>query len=318
MKLGGATALLGIAAYLVDKGNDIDPRFGTEFDDKLYILNYEEASSVARKFDRLHDMIPEGFDPPEHDDLLNVAMEVIPQFGVEGFVERLRYPKEVGLYNYRDADLHNHVLGQSNCNDYVIATYRFLNPYSDIYGDTGWVATLTHELAHIQQAGACFRPSRENVEQSAQIMTLEVLAGMVNGGYDKMLSPLVNELAGMAAGAALSTALREDKMDEYKRLRKSLAKDDATSFARFNKAMRYWEDDMPRLKKILSNYSERPLARVIYAIRENDNEIENLAIRPRQDKKPFLLDDLDYFLTNAEGMITEIVTNDRESIRVDE
>jgi hypothetical protein len=296
-------ASLGITlggALAADKIRGRDGVFGVEMDDNNFELSYEEASALAVRFDRLRDAIPEEPFPASREDLAGLMLEVIPNFEYEGVTDVARFPRNFAFYPLADGGSHNHVAGKSNCADFVV-NYRFANPISSWHESEDWIPTAIHELAHVQQGALCYMEPRSNIEQSAQIATLEVMAGMVNYGNEKLVRPLISELRGMAVSTAFSLALKGDRMNDFEDLRGKLSKN-AISKAKYERTKRVWAEHPEELQFVLENYSEIPLNRMVYAIRENGNTVTDLALPNRE----LVIDDLAYFIGNAQPMVGQI------------
>ena len=314
LKLG----LLGIETLVLKKAIDYlggaryDPTFKVEFDGNQKELSFNECAQLARRFDKIYDSLPEYRPSMTQEDMQKWALEVIPMFEYEGFTGTARWPKaeQVGFMAFADGDSHNHVLGRSNCDSYAILSFRSANEHSSWFQDDDTTGAFIHELAHVQQAEACALPS-EKVENTAQIMMLEVASALVNQGNLEVLPSLVSEIRGMALSSAYAAALKDKDVGKYIALRSQLSPG-AISRAKFEKSARRWSTDPQRLKDILNFYNVQPLTMVINAIRFDGGIIKGLALPVsykatefgylvyRGNQMAYSLNDLAYFLAHAE------------------
>jgi len=274
---------------------------------------------MAQRFDKLYDKLPEYKSPMTKEDLLAWAVEMIPMFEYEGIVDRARWPKAAGVdfALFPDGDDHNHVAGRSDCVNYAVLNLRFANPHSSWYEKDDAIFTFLHEIAHTQQGQSiCTYANRDLVENSAQIAALEVNAALVNQGNKELLTPLVSELRGMAISATYAAALRTKQLDKFIDFRAKLSPG-AFADARFAKSRRRWSENPVELVTILNRYNVTPLVMISNAIRNNNSEIEGLAFPPvypdnggrffpNAEPKPIKLDDMAYFLKNAEALVKEV------------
>ena len=196
--LGVETVVLGKAINFLS-GARYDSTFKIEFDGNQDKLSFNECAQLAKRFDRIYDSLPESRPSMTQKDLLKWAVEVIPMFEYEGFVAPARWPEkdEIGFYAFASGSDHNHILGRSNCDSYAILNYRVANEHSSWFQDDDTITAFIHELAHVQQGSECAQPTGR-VENTAQIMTLEVASALVNQGNMEVLPSLVSEIRGMA------------------------------------------------------------------------------------------------------------------------
>lgn len=297
------------------------PVFHVEFDG-YWDLSFEEARDLALYFDGLYDEMGESPYPPPSAELMhNLALEALPFFEYEGLNVLATFPMLADLYPYQDAESHSHTAGQSDCAGYVL-NYRYANPFSSWHNEGTWVATAIHEMVHVQQGSLCAEVDNYYIEQTAEIVSLEVMAAMVNYGNRDMTYALVRKLRGMAASAAYGIALNAGELEKYEALRAQML-DDPYQDAGYNKSRRWWVDDPERLNFILQAYSVVPLERIVQAILYNDSAVEGLIIPPGQvfalkhskstyiPGPPFILDDLAYFLEHAEELVDRYILEEK-------
>jgi hypothetical protein len=316
--LGGVGFVLGAAE--IDRRLRTDSTFKIEFDGDDKSLSFEECSQLAIRMDKLYDKLPEYKPHMTQEDLLAWAMEMIPMFEYEGIVSQSKWPKIEGVnfFLFPDGESDNHVAGRSDCANYTALNVRYANPHSSWYEDDDAPFTLLHELAHIQQGqNICATANRDLVENSAQIGALEVAAALVNAGNKELLVPLISELRGMALSAAYAAALRTNQLDNFIEFRSKLSPG-AFADARFAKQRRRWSSNSSELMTILDRYNVVPLLMISNAIRFNQAEISGLAFPEihmvgsnpftfHDEPFPIKLDDLAYFLKNAEQLVSESI-----------
>lgn len=312
MKYGGAATLTTVATLYgghklgegFRKSFKEDPHFKIEYDREEGIT-FEQASALAIRFDKMSDKF--GEDPKieaSPEELYKLAHEILPQFQKEGATNKTRIPKNLDFVAFQDGEAHNHVGGRSDCQSYAILNARYINDWSRTHDSPHWVSTTVHELAHMQQGDVCNNygdaEERVNIENTAQIVTWEVMAAQVNDGNKKFVLPLLDELKSVAMSTAYVTSEREGKQEEFKELQKKMEKG-ALIEARRERFERVWKDDPQRLKYILTTYSEIPLNRVVDAISNKNSIMKDLAL----NTKSFKVDDLAAFLLKAEEIVDE-------------
>ena len=315
LKLAGETAgVLALIAYgrLHNRQLNLDPVFKVDFDKDLENLNYNEASRLALRFDKVADKLPEQFVEPTKENLIKLALEIIPQFEYEG-IAKSQYPKEIDFKFYADGDRANHVLGQSDCSTWAVINGRASLDTSAWYGED-IVFTLAHELAHVAQTQPlCISADRALIENSAQIGALEVCSGLANQGNKLFLRATVDEIRGMAITSAYGLALKENRFEEFKDLRSKLSPG-AISEARFAKSRRRWSTDPMQLQEIIYRYNITPMNMVINAISTNNSEISGLAFPNNLPQErltpvapPIKLDDTKYLIEHLEEIVNDSI-----------
>ena len=288
-----------------------DPNFGIEMDGKVG-LSFKEAARLAKRFDTLYDKLPKPKIPTGVYGLREMALEIIPQFSYEEITPKSQWPDAVDYVIFNDGASANHVLGRSDCRNFAILNGR-LNLNVSTWSKDEIPFTLAHELAHVAQTKQiCDQNRDEDIESSAQIAALEVTSGLANQGNPLWLWATIGELRGMALSSAYGLALRDDDFEKYHVLRSKLSPG-ATSEARFQKSVRRWTDRQNELKEILNNYNIKPLERIIFSIKHNNNEIQDLTFPPIMKRRPFLqsvrkpvlLDDTAYLIKHAEELVND-------------
>ena len=291
--------------------------------DGFWTLSFDEAAELTLYFDGLYDKLGESpYPAPTERHLAELAYEILPIFQYEGFALP-QFPADLGLYPYQDGGNHIHIAGQSDCAGFVL-NYRFGNPYSSWYNEGHWVAVAIHEMVHVQQGPLCSTVDSLYIEMSAEVITLETLAALVNYGNRDMTYALVRELRGMAASAAYGLALNDGDLDKYIALRNRILKaptgmPDSYKNAGFDKSRRHWETDPERLSFILEAYSIYPLEQIVQSILYIDGQMTGLIMPPGfvieypnspdvyVPGPPLILDDLMYFLEHADEIVDQYI-----------
>ena len=238
-------------------------------------LTYDGAAELARRFDAILATLPDDafavITTPA--DLEAWIAEVVPFFGYEGITgpdydaAGYRYPTRAVFASFDDRGSRgqNHILGMANCvSGELWLNGRFANPASSWYESRATLGVLVHELAHVQ--GICWGG---NSEQSAQMVTLEVLAAMSVKGNRAAFASLIDELQGMTLSAAYGLAIAEGRVADYQTLADALG-DDAFAEAAVAKTTRYWAADPEELGRILRLYNVEPAQSLVSAIYQGD------------------------------------------------
>lgn len=310
---GAAAFALGLVAPERNRGS-YDPFLKVEFD-RVPDLSLEECKALALRFDRLNDALDKTEYRPavNSEEALEWAKEIMPHFSYNG-LRQAAIPNKLTFMEYGDGRSHNHIAGQSDCRDMVRLNARMGNEHSPWGNKAMFLPVLVHELAHIVQGDMC-RNNREDVETSAQIMAFEVMASMANSGNREMVYGLLDELKDVSLGATFAMYLNNNDLNGYKAFRRRV---NPTAFneALFERGLRYL--DMKDLKFILTAYNYNPLNIMVKAIRGNYGKVEGLPIPTvltspsgyiirNAEPLPFLLDDLKYFLGDAERLVAQTV-----------
>ena len=321
--LKGSAIVAGgaLLTAIVERERRIDPVFRVELDSDNTEVSFEEASQLAHRFDRLADQIDRngGYDPLlTRDDLALWAVEVIPMFEYEGAVDRAVYPSDVGFVIFEDGRRHTQVLGISDCDEYAYLNFRVINPHSSWYRIDDAIPAIVHELAHVQQGNVCDTAGVELIENSAQVVTWEILAALANSGNKEACFALV----GAMRGTSLSIAMSQDSgtgFIRYANLRRQLDHG-GVGDARLDRLLRRYRSDRNGVGEILRRYNEHPMSMMIRGYRENNGRVPGLAINKRfiesscswrqvPEVVDFPIDDFLYFMGHAEEMVSHYLRN---------
>lgn len=202
--------------------------------------------------------------------------EILPWFAEEGIVNVTNEPKPV--WAFHDDEKHNHVLGQSDCEDGLWVNARYINPVSSWYQDVRFLSTFTHELVHSQQGIACDLQDREVVEATAVVVSLEVMAALANNGNRWMAYALLDELQGIVLGELRYRSLGSESART--RLNHLLGEIDGDPWERAERAQRYryWDSDVQTLRFVLRAYAHRPYVMLLKAL--DTGSLGGLALAP--------------------------------------
>jgi hypothetical protein len=244
---------------------DNDGEEGARLPDQVPLV---EGEGDMREFVEYLDVLVDKFSakervmPVDQQEITAWSLEVLPYFAYERLVNYPVMPDSIAFTPYLDGMMHNHILGRAQCTDLpgldlpktIEMNLRTANPRSAWYGKSDYfLPTLIHELIHIQ--GVC--GDGELSETSTQVVTLEVLASLVNHGNRAVLYPLLLELRDMAlawmnyeAFQAHDDWIKEpaesrdspDPIEEYAEFRATIV-DDAFGNSRWEKARRFWGQD---------------------------------------------------------------------------
>ena len=246
-------------------------------------FGFGKAIDWARKFDKLHDLVPKdkitGIKTQEDIDYWEA--EITPFFDYEGITDKV----SGSIYGQSDTDTtftyyegglqFNHVLGQTSMfTGHITLSERFSNPISPWYGREDSITTLIHEIAHT--SGIYTDGEVYDEESSAQLVMLEISAAMANKGNTLMVAPLLDELRWMSLSAGKFLAMRDGRMEEWMKVRNELFPN-AIDQASMDKADRYWKDDPERLQYILETYNYKPIEGLYDAL-QGDGIVEGVKL----------------------------------------
>ncbi len=321
----------------------LGPEYRTPFGEKdpiwkiIFDLNHEhigfaEATALTLRFDNLLKQLPDGYKPfrlpeffTEEDVQLEIARWMATIAGnypynrvMSGYAPEV----EVEVATLYNGLYHNHVRGYTRCDKNFALNQRHFNPHDSWFQDIGIVATMAHEYVHvIQGKKICHGADVKDVEKTAQVVSVEVMASTINAGVRELLYPLLDELRDYSLGTAYLRAREAKTMPAFLRLKDYLSSGGSWSASAFRRSRRHWSTDETRLTEILTNYSEAPLLTMTKAFRsEFPNFAEDLALpleypsyryfETQEPGDPFplrglLLDDLADVLMHVEDLVAE-------------
>lgn len=320
----GITA--GLAARRVRRYVDrYNPYWKVEGDNHPETIGFDEAAQLALRFDRAFDRLP-PYKPLVSDEAMVLwAWELLAMYPIEGVSDEVIIPDEIGLrlFYYKEYyEKHEGALGVSDCKSYAFLNLRQGNPYSGLYRNSSFDFTVAHEFAHIFQTeefcGTRNDPiteeERDLVETTAQIVALEVMSALANGGNIYALYAVAYEMRGIAVSIARATAIREGRQADFKRLRSRLTPG-AIAQAKFERNQRNMSEE--DLLTLIDRY-DLAVLETIMAAQQGDGIVRGLALPPiRKEKndlgevvpvapprvRDFLIDDTIYLLGNLEAMV---------------
>ena len=272
------------------------------------------AAELALRLDGLLDQVEEPKVEITQATIAAWTVEILPYFEYEGITSASVTPDSVKLTLFPSAMENFHVLGQAFCDVFgggpVDLNGRVANPTSAWYDKPFVLATLVHELGHIQGGGLCSGSSAE-LESTTQLVALEVLAAMANGGNELALYALLDELRDMAMGAAHYEAIANGNLDGYRALVGQVF-DAPDEQARAAKSARRWSSDPATLREILYKYSWIPVDKILDGLEKG--QIPDLKLAPVQEtfgfygrpsnpRRPLVIDDLAYVLEHADELL---------------
>ncbi len=313
-------ALSGVAVFLgAEKRRRLyDDVFGVYYEKEV---KREEIKMFAERLFRLTDKIDSlGYRPEVSiEDVRQWVDELVPMYSYQGATDVSRFPDEVGYQVQRDGFRHNHVLGTSDCEEFVSLNARFGNPHSTWY-KSRFLGTLAHELAHIQQGRVCRERPVSEVENAAQVVSFEVLAALANQGNMEAAFALVWELKATAVLAVLYFALRDHGLDEFSSWYGRLSRDPITDAIMDNYIRGWLNRGKWEWLDVLRTYRLKPYEMITSAHRYSDDRVYGMAIAKRYyeydqrryanisvEDRGFVIDDLVYFLGHAEVMVNDYV-----------
>ena len=276
----------------------IDPIMGILVDQDE-TMNFNEVSRLTLRFQKLVDELEdEGWDIPANPTAIDLwALELLGMFPYEGAVLGTKVPTQLEAVPWIDAGSHNHVGGRSDCQNYAILNFRYINPISEWFNSHTWPITIAHELAHVQQTQRlCFNSDRALIENTAQIVSWEVMSSLANSGNRNALKIMIYEMRDVA----LSSARAQGTDEQFMNLIREMF-DSPNKLARIEKSNRVWEDRRDELQDILTKYSQTPLD-MIFLEREFGT-VYGLALDNAD--RTMEIDDLIYFLSHAEEMLAD-------------
>lgn len=303
-------------------------------------ITLEQSLAFAKRFDRLKDRLSPEWEVniQTQEQMNNWIQEIVPFFEYEGITDPkqdvgemggLVYPEIAEFDYYEDGLRHNHVLGTTQIfGDEMDLNARYSNPVSPFYERGDSLSTLIHELAHIQ--GIKSDGTRVNSESSAQLATLEIMSAMFLRGNEKVLDNLLDDLRYMFYASAKYIGIRDGREQEVLDARDDIFPNEYDQ-AQMDKSDRFWKDDPDRLYEILHDYNYTPVTEVFKSLESGKDAIDGVYLPinwlanfanmpsyyPGMDQqtepsepmptKPLVIDDLAYFIRNAEPIIDSIL-----------
>jgi hypothetical protein len=144
------------------------------------------------------------------------------------------------------------------------------------------------------------------LENTAQVMSWEVMAALANQGNPQATLALAYELRGVSLSAAAAMAYDQGEDLDYEELLQDLYGDQPDKEARIAKNRRFWADKPEQLAALRLKYSWTPLG-LVFSHRQSEN-IPNMALdngnMALDNGTGWLeIDDLVYFLEHVEELV---------------
>lgn len=252
------------------------------FSDPEKALTFEGALAIAEQLDRIADRLEMPPVPNSREELVVLAIEIIPFYYYDRIVEGEKKLPPI-IWHLMDGDNNFHVLGRCYPGERpsVQINIRFANPWSSWYGKDALFSTLVHELGHAQ---GIYKYNDADTEPATQLATLEVLAAMSRDNNVRALKSFVRELQGYAADFAFSRALQDDRLDEF-RVHLDRTGSGIYTRAKFERSMDHWASDMERLEYILEHYGEVPFRLLVEALNDPAYRSAELLPLPNKDHR---------------------------------
>ncbi len=272
-------------------------------------LEWDASLAILRRVDRIYDRLP-VLDVPINEETFGTwILEVVPWFAEVGLTDTPAYPEKYSFARYKDPTSALHVLGTSVCGQDITANARlsdgslssFERPSKDSLAFWGGEV---HELAHTQQGQVCLSAyDRTEVEKSAQVATLAVLAAMTTDGNRIAGPTFVYKLRDIALGSLYYMSLRDGR-EEFWQIWDSVNSTPLEK-ALIQRIKNSWEGYRKRqqLKKILYTYNYLPLKMLLEA-HANHDFIDGLEF----PHPHFFIRDFGYLMedNHLEGIIDEL------------
>lgn len=280
--LGGSNRTPAEYPNVLQKPPRRDQVTGIELDKDDDELNFNEVRQLALYFKDAFAALnlADWRVPLTEESLLAWAQEVSLQMEAEDIVDKPPVPKELSFFEPEDGSQANHQLGVSDCDTYVRLSSRFKNQLTNWYDSPDWLGTVIHELIHLgQQSKLCRDASDDDLEATANIATLEVLAAMANRGNPYAFRAFVWEFTGICLGAAYALAYKERRVDEFEELWKEVHPG-ILAEARMEKLEREYAGRVTDRLAILNRYYLYPLEIIMRTHLTNNDVIDNPVLPP--------------------------------------
>ena len=237
----------------------------------LPVISYAQALAVSQKLTAMWDSIPAKDKQPVIADVASATTwmnEILPYFESEGVSPNPIMPSKIEFqYWPQDSDYAEHTLGTTGiCGDIVTLNQRLITPGDPWMQSDESLLVLAHELTHIQ--GVCWGTAPYNDEQSAQIISWEILAAMSNAGFVPAKVSLIADLRNRAFGMTGQLAAQTGHKADWLRQRAQLCR--GTECASEARSDRLWASKPDELATLLANYYTIPMSAWLIAIDHGD------------------------------------------------
>jgi hypothetical protein len=196
------------------------------------------------------------------------ARRIVPFFSYEKATFKGVYPEILGVIPFVDYE-NFHIAGRMIPTQGRIALLNerfFFDPnWSD---ERRALEVLVHELVHVQ-GGNYIEGSSESLESKTSIVTIEVMAAMCNYGDPVACDAFYLEIHHLARTALHIRLAEKGYGHVYEWIANTLWRDEVEQ-AKYEKAMRFWSEDMDGLMTIRKKYSLIPYEYMLEAIQDTD------------------------------------------------
>lgn len=235
------------------------------------VIGYRQSLEVLTKLTRMWDAIPAAEKQPVITDVASATVwenEILPYFESEGVSPNPIAPDKIEFDFWpTDSDLAEHTLGTTGiCGTDVQLNKRLITPGDPWMASDETLLVLAHELTHVQ--GVCWGNAPYNDEQSAQIISWEILAAMSNAGFIPAKVSLIADLRNRAFGMTEALAKADGQMANWHVERAKLC--EGVECAQEARSDRLWAGKPTELATLLANYYTVPMSAWLLAIQGND------------------------------------------------
>jgi len=236
--------------------------------------------------------------------LCKFTLEVLPYYYYEGLhgENDAVWPASIAFIP-GDGQYHFHILGRASCaGHYAILNYRSQNYASPWNDATSILATLVHELGHVQ--GVCGEPVGY-MEASNQVLTFEILAAMANHGNHYAVRPLVKELRDSSLSYVEAELIDTPLYPVFKLWKHLTINTTFEERARVAKSRRYWANKQDELEYIIRSYGAVPYT--LYASTVSSPPYITPKLQLIEWGQTLVLDDLAYFINNLDKHVNSVL-----------
>ncbi len=260
-----------------------DPVTGIELDNDDDRLSLGEAAQLTRITGRAAAILRiDHWRPPLNETLYETwVIETLLQMQADKLLEVATLPVRPYFFESLEENQAAHLIGTSDCLITAKLSPRFLNPNSAWYNSPDWPGAAIHENVHrTLQHDLCSLTNSDQIENAANIITLETLASMANQGSGFAFRAFVWEMLDVCLGATFALAHQTNRLEEYEKLRSSIHPG-ILSQSHFEKLGREFSGNNYERFQIIDRYLLTPLQTIMRAHLKNNDLIEDLLITPR-------------------------------------
>lgn len=262
-----------------------DPVTRVEFDLDFQKLTFDEAAQLTLRLGETSRLLNLANWRPvlTPGSLLSWAKEVGYIMAAEGITDKTPIPPDIEYFVPDNSNEANHILGYTDCESFLKINERLSQEMATWYNSPDWPGTVTHELVHyeVQKYDLCRQTVSVELEATANIVMLELLASLANWGNGFAMRSFVWEFTDICLGAAHALAINENRDHDYDRLRTQIHPG-ILSQSRYEKLNQDFSGRQFELASILESYSLHPLEIIIKNHLTNGDKISGLILPPVQ------------------------------------